>query len=629
MSRHRIAVACLLLGSLAAACEPAQEQASTALASIGLPSPTIPGGAPKQATVTRRINWDVSPTLHFSPFPDGRRLAVGPGGVYEFVLATREMNTITESSDGADMYPVVSPEGDRIADSFESWVPPLWERRLQVMDAGGGEPRKLYSTLEGWIQAEDWSQDGLRLLALHSAPGGRNEIVSLSIDDGAVTVLKELERASPKKARFSPDGRYVAYDNPARDGDDEDNWDVFVLDTQDDGETVLVGGPWNDQLMGWAPDGHSVLFLSDRGGTPGAWLQPVAAGQAVGDPHLVKPDMWNVGPVGFDREGRYYYTVRVGARALKEVTLAPDGRSVASEPTDLTSRDHGWVHLASWSPEGQHIAMTISRTGGPFSNVLLIRSAESGEEREVLQVEGRGFSDLAWMPDGQSVVATVRREQGATALVKIDVRTGETVDLLEVDNSDEPLVSLAVSPDGNTVYYTRQDFTRMESRGDGEASEQIMALDLETGTTRGIHRYDAGGPLYTALAISPDGTTLAFGFHTQGGGSIDKQRLYVIPTAGGTPRTVADGRFGSCAWTVDGKSLLCFRLLVSGRGVSQGPKLGLERVDVATGETTPLGLEGIHFGPYISLHPDGRRVLFGAGRPGAEWWVMEGFLGPK
>jgi Tol biopolymer transport system component len=270
--------------------------------------------------------------------------------------------------------------------------------------------------------------------------------------------------------------------------------------------------------------------------------------------------------------------------------------------------------------------MTVSRSGGPFSDVLLIRSAESGEEREVLQVEGgRGFSGLAWMPDGQSVVATVMREQGATALVKIDVRTGETVDLLEVDNSDEPLVSLAVSPDGNTVYYTQQDLTQLESVGGGQASEQIMALDLEPGTTRIIHHYDASGPLYTALAISPDGTTLAFGFFLAGGGSIDDtHRLYVIPTAGGTPRTVADGRLVSCAWTADGKSLLCFRQGVS---VSGQVSRGLDRVDVATGEATPLGLEGNRFGSYVSLHPDGRRLLFVAGRPATEWWVMEGFLG--
>jgi Tol biopolymer transport system component len=495
----------------------------------------------------------------------------------------------------------------------------------------GGEPRQIYDQPGGgWFNPEDWSDDGRRLLVLRTLQDGSSpgpsQMISVSTDDGDVTVLKRLERDYPATALFSPDGQYVAFDNPtAEDGSD---WNVFVLASDGGGEAVLVGSPGNDRLMGWAPDGRSVLFLSDRGGTPGAWLQSVADGRALGDPHLVKADMWNVvGLAGFDREGRYYYQVRVGARALNEVTLAADGRSVASEAADLTSREYAWLHLGRWSPDGRHIAMTIPRNGrGPWGDVLLIRAAASGEEREV-RMDGGDYNDLAWMPDGQSVIAVVIGGGRQTSLVEIDVRTGETAVLMELGHSH--LSGVAVSPDGGTVYYTQQDYSQLEHvLQEGVATERIIALELATGATRVVHQGDPGSPMGSGLAISPDGTMLAFGFipRQQPSGDIDERQLHVIGTGGGAPRLVADAWYSTCTWMSNSDGLLCFRPFAG--EVPADPQGRLVRLDATTGEVTSLGLEGDSYGirGCLSLHPNGRRLLFSAGEPRQEWWVMEGFL---
>jgi tricorn protease len=68
--------------------------------------------------------------------------------------------------------------------------------------------------------------------------------------------------------RFSPDGRYVAYDVAQQRGAAER--DIFVMALARSTETTLVKHPADDRLLGWSPDGKYILFSSDRTGAPGA-----------------------------------------------------------------------------------------------------------------------------------------------------------------------------------------------------------------------------------------------------------------------------------------------------------------------------------------------------------------------
>lgn len=620
MIRIRPTLGFLLAAALIPSCEPTAEDAPVALAGLGLPAATASGEETWQSTVTRRVRWGAGTDDLVAPFPDGRRMAVtdwGTGDMTVYDLETGDTTYVTQQPapyvEGIAMFPAVSPDGERIAYSWEDMRENMLGTQLREVSTDGGAAKLLYrGPPVPWIHATDWSHDG-SLVLVNRGTEETNEIAVVSTADGAATVLKTLGPRDVWVVRFSPDDRFIAYDYPT--SEDTDDRDIFILAADGGGESVLVDGPADDRLLGWAPDGRYILFLSDRAGTPGAWLIPVEDGRAAGEPYLVKPDMWAVEPIGFSADGRFFYAVGVGARAMHEVTFTADGRALATAPVDLSSRTHRAVLFPRWSPDGQYIAFATTQEGRP--PVLRVRSSESGEEREVRLDRRVGFFyDLEWMPDGRSLAAVVDEESGRRPAVMIDVRTGETTTLVQPERHDF-VSGITVSPDGRTLYYSLRHFAETID----DARERIMSHDLATGAEQLLHENGNPPRRIRSLAVSPDGATLVFQ-----DGMPEDSRIRLLSATGGTARAIADGWSTSMAWTPDGGAILLQRY---GPDRAVDSPARLERLDIATGETVPLGLERDALGVYgrFDFHPDGRRALFTAGAPQSEWWVMEGFLG--
>src|SRR5688572_10009189 len=69
-----------------------------------------------------------------------------------------------------------------------------------------------------------------------------------------------VNRARDVYARFSPDGKWIAFSS-----DRNGNLDVFIIPSEGGLAKQLTSHSADDTVLGWGPDSRSVLFSSNRG----------------------------------------------------------------------------------------------------------------------------------------------------------------------------------------------------------------------------------------------------------------------------------------------------------------------------------------------------------------------------
>lgn len=503
---------------------------------------------------------------------------------------------------------VISADGKQIAYAWFN-KDNLYELRTIGMD--GSNARVLYSNKEtNFIQPFDWSPDGKHILAVRNQPDRTTWIVLFSVADGSFRTLKPLDGRYPRKMSFSPDGRYIAYDLPTR--EDVRTHDIFLLSADASREIPLVTHPAHDSVIGWTPDGKSLLFASDRTGGMSIWAIQVADGKAQGLPELVKRDVGRLdNSLGFTRDGAYFYGLRPGLIDVYTAELDPASGKLLSPPAQLGERFIGSNGKPVWSPDGQYLAYISER--GPVRNVLrtiVIRSVKTGEERDVPAKQYLDTRYVQWFPDNRTLfVPGLDSKKKLVAFYRIDSQTGEASLLIQGGDG-----RAALAPDGETVFYQLRDADSKHAR--------IMARELRTQQDKEIYRLPTPQGWFMHLAVSPDGRHLAF-FESDGNVNV---RLKTMPISGGEPRELLRGEQGKeifggagIAWEPDGQHLLIVK------GGVLNPKRELCRIATASGQLQSLGIamEGLEL---PTIHPDGRRIAFSAGTPKFEVWVMENFL---
>jgi Tol biopolymer transport system component len=535
--------------------------------------------------------------------PDGRLLTYvdwNSGGNLAVRDLTSGVNRLLTNNKGpqADssqfaVRSVVSPDGKQVAYTW-SREQDHYDLRLIGMDGSGA--RVLYrDKQDSYIEPAAWSPDGKHILATVS-----KQIVLVSAADGSVRVLKSGS-GWPAKNAFSPNGRYIIYDRRSK--PDSPECDIFLLAVNDGREIPLIQHPANDEVLGWAPDGQRILFASDRSGTKDAWLIEVRDEQVHGTPLLVKSDLPRMNPIGFTRNGSYYYGTGTASTELYLARLDPAAGKFLNPPAPAIQRFVLPYTEPTFSPDGRYLAYLLH--GGSSSNrFIAIRSLETGKDRQLPRNFRRLFPQLSWFPDGLSLLVA-GAHQSNYGIYKVDVQSGNVTVLVDAG----PNVFLATpqsSPDGKVVFYKRNIWKR---EGPSETPQYAtLRRELATGQEKVLL-----GAWNNSMALSPDGRQLAV--------ATDKE-LKLIPAAGGEPRDLltvaAPESLGSVAWTPDGRQLLFLRGSKQSSDLWRVPAEGGQPQKIGPLPKGALGLR---------VHPDGQRLAFTAGEPGqSEVWVLENFL---
>ena len=251
--------------------------------------------------VTRRVWTGPDADRLGSPSPDGRYCSYtdpATGDLAIRYLTTGQQRHLTNSRPRSRWEcaesPVVSLDGKQIA---YSWFNQDLFYDLRVIGADGSGQRVLYRNREVFCaRPADWSPDRKHILARLSLKDQTNQIGLVEVANGSVRVLKSLGWRYPLKMNFSPDGRYIVYDLPPR--EDSQERDIVLLGVTPEAgegrEIPLFEHRGNDFVLGWAPDGRTILFARDRTGTLDAWAIQVAGGKPQGEPELVKKDIGRI-----------------------------------------------------------------------------------------------------------------------------------------------------------------------------------------------------------------------------------------------------------------------------------------------------------------------------------------------
>jgi Tol biopolymer transport system component len=192
----------------------------------------------------------------------------------------------------------ISRDGKQLAYTWFDGKKDRYELRIiDLQGTGIPQFRRLFDNEDiFWIAPYDWSPDGKSLaVSLHRRDRSA-QIGLVTVPEGSLRVLKSVDWRGPSKMFFSADGRYLAYDIPARETSVQR--DVFLLAIDGSSEIPAVAHAANDELMGWSPDGKRLLFTSDRTGSPGLWTATFMDGKPQGGPELVKRDIGELNSLG-------------------------------------------------------------------------------------------------------------------------------------------------------------------------------------------------------------------------------------------------------------------------------------------------------------------------------------------
>ena len=178
--------------------------------------------ADSQSAMTTRRVWSPAPgSISRMGSTDGRYLTYGDNSGHLVVrdLHTGETLRFTNKGpfDRAEIteadYSVISPDGRQVVYAF--WNGHYDLRVVPVSAASSGAPPRILLSNEDvdFAHPQDWSPDGQQVLVAVSRKDGTDQLALVSTADGSLRVLKSLGWRWPS-ARFSPDGRYIAYDIP-------------------------------------------------------------------------------------------------------------------------------------------------------------------------------------------------------------------------------------------------------------------------------------------------------------------------------------------------------------------------------------------------------------------------------
>jgi imidazolonepropionase-like amidohydrolase/Tol biopolymer transport system component len=425
------------------------------------------------------------------------------------------------------------------------------------------------------------------------------------------TVTLDTRTGTWMSVDVSPDGKTLVFDLLG---------DLYTLPIEGGEASSLTHGIAWDMQARFSPDGKRVAYLSDAGGGDNVWTMDVDGKNAVQvtkeDFRLVNNPVWH--PGGEYIAARKHYT---GTRSLGsgEIWLyhRSGGKGIALNEKPNWQKDLG---EPAFSPDGRYLY--FSQDTSPGRTFQYNRNAR-GEIYSIQRLDLEKGTSEAFVtgpggavrpvpsPDGKTL-AFVRRLHGRSALFAMDLASAEerpVFEGLERDLQEAWAVhgvypAFAWTPDSREiVVWAQGKLWRVPAAAGGGAAREIPFHVKDTREVRKALRFA------TAVApdrfdvrqlrwatVSPDGSRVVYSA---------LGRLYLKDMPAGAPRrlTKADDRFELFpSFSRDGARVV----FTTWNDASAG---GVRTLELASGKETLLTKRaGLYLEPRFS--PDGKSVVY-------------------
>ena len=359
------------------------------------------GSAAGASAGFERLTSDAGIEWFPSLSPDGKWVvyageASGNRDIYLQSVGGQNAIDLTPDWPGSDDQPAFSPDGSHIA--FRS------DRAgggIFVMGRTGEAVRRV--TQFGYKPS--WSPDGSQLAIVTENvelnPQNSERIGELWVVNVRSGVTRRIPAGDAALPSWSPHGTRIAYLHRLGQTAGGQVWTVPVAGGEPAAVTSGKGRNWNPA---WSPDGRSLYYVSDRGGSMNLWRARIdeSSGRPLAEPEAVTTPATLLAHPSVAADGRHiaYSSVLVTTN-VKRAGFDPRRGDVVSEPIWLTHGSRRWANPAP-SPDGKQVV--FYSLVEPEGDLYIMRADGVGSPR---QLTGDSASDRVprWSPDGAWIAA--------------------------------------------------------------------------------------------------------------------------------------------------------------------------------------------------------------------------------
>jgi len=474
--------------------------------------------------------------------PDNSEIAFVSGGdIWSVPLAGGDAHLLV-AHPANESRPLYSPDGKWLAfTSTRTGNGDVYALNL----TNGALKRLTYD--DAFEQVEAWSPDSHWVYFSGSSHdiSGMRDIYRVRTDGGTPMPVSDDRYLSEFFAAPAPDGKQVAFTARGiasgqwwRDGHSHiDESEIWVLKdaATHSYERLVEGGAKNLWPM-WAPDGHTLYFMSDRSGHENIWTMAVG-GQAHA---LTRFESGRVLWPSISRDGRYIVFERnfgiwlldPKGGSAREVNIRLRGAPAAASVVHRKFSDN--IEEMALSPDGKKVAFIV------HGEVFAASAKDGGDAARVTNTAAPEMQ-VTWAPDNKRI-AYVSHRDGHDHIYLYSFSDESEQQLTRGSGEDDTPM---FSPDGKLLAFQR-------------SRKELVVLDLASKSERVVASgYLDRPPLGSDRPFdwSPDSKWLCFTSYS----ARMFRNANVVRADGGDAHAVsflANVFSNSIAWSPDGKYLL-------------------------------------------------------------------------